>query len=100
MTTYFVTRHHGALEWARGEGYSVEPVAHLDPASIAPGDVVMGTLPVHVAADVIARGGRYLHLRLDLPAQLRGRELTADDMRRAGASLEEYRVERTGGTNG
>ena len=58
------------------------------------GDVVIGTLPIHIAAEVHARGARYMHLSLDLPPALRGRELSAEQMNRARARLEEYRVVR------
>ena len=93
MTTHFVSRHPGALDWAAGEGVVVDQVvAHLDPETVQPGDVVIGTLPVHLAARVCARGGRYLHLSLELPPEQRGRELSAADLRRFGARLEEYRV--------
>ncbi|MEQ8817874.1 MAG: CRISPR-associated protein Csx16 [Thalassobaculum sp.] len=94
--TRFVTRHAGALEWARRLGVDAEVVAHLDPADLQAGDVVMGTLPIQLAAEVCRRGGRYFHLVIDLPADLRGVSLTADDMQRLGASLQEYRVEYLG----
>ena len=95
MTTFFVSRHPGAADWAREQGLAVDrAVAHLDPAQVQAGDVVVGTLPVNLAAEVCARGGRYLHLSLDLPAEWRGRELGAADMRACGARLEEYRVQR------
>ena len=55
---------------------------------------MIGTLPVQHIADINARGARYLHLVLDLPPALRGRELDADDMERIGARLEEYQVRR------
>lgn len=93
MTTFFISRHPGALDWAAGEGVVVDTViAHLDPETIRPGDVVIGTLPVHLAAQVGQRGGRYLHLSLELPAGWRGQELSAADLRRFQARLEEYRV--------
>jgi CRISPR-associated protein Csx16 len=97
MTTYFVSRHPGATDWAREQGLTVDcAVAHLDPAQIQAGDVVIGTLPVNLAAEVCARGGRYLHLSLDLPAAWRGRELSAADMAACRARIEEYRVQRVG----
>lgn len=93
MTVYFVSRHPGARDWARGEGLAVDRVvAHLDPESVSAGDVVVGSLPVNLAAQVCERGGRYLHLSLALPAGLRGRELSAGQLRDLGARLEEYRV--------
>ena len=93
MTTLFVTRHPGALDWAAGESVAVDAVvAHFDPDTIQPGDVVIGTLPIHLAARVCQRGGRYLHLSLELPPEQRGRELSAADLRQCGARLEEFRV--------
>ena len=91
MTTWFVTRHPGAVAWAQRRGLAVDrQLAHLAPEQIAPGDTVIGTLPVNLIARVCARGGRYLHLSLDLPAEARGRELTADELERYGARLEAY----------
>ena len=93
MTTFFVSRHPGALDWAAGESITVDTViAHLDPEVIESGDVVIGTLPIHLAARVCERGGRYLHLRLEIPPDWRGRELSAADLLQFGARLEEYRV--------
>ena len=95
MTTYFISRHPGARDWAAEEGIQVDVVIdHLDPAGIQPGDVLIGSLPVNLAAEVCARGARYLHLSLVLPARLRGQELSAEQMRACGARIEEYRVQR------
>ncbi|MDD5297615.1 MAG: CRISPR-associated protein Csx16 [Rhodocyclaceae bacterium] len=94
MTTFFVSRHPGAVAWASRQGLAVDRlVAHLDTADIQPGDVVVGTLPVNLAAEVCRQGGRYLHLALELPLEMRGRELSADDLERFGACIAAYTVE-------
>ncbi|HOW77509.1 MAG TPA: CRISPR-associated protein Csx16 [Candidatus Competibacteraceae bacterium] len=93
MTIYFISRHPGAHEWAAGEGIAVDQVlTHFDPECVEPDDVVLGTLPIHLVARVCARGGRYLHLSLEVPPEWRGRELSASDLRACGARLEAYRV--------
>jgi CRISPR-associated protein Csx16 len=93
MTTYFVTRHSGAVDWAAEEGIEVDvKTDHLEISAIQAGDMVIGTLPVNLVAEVCARGGRYLHLTLELPPSMRGKELTAAEMRAFGARVEEYRV--------
>ena len=98
LTTIFVTRHAGAREWASRQGIQVDRVAdHLEPAELQPGDTVIGTLPVNLAAEVRARGARYLHLVLPLPTDCRGKELTAADMVRLGAHVREFRVEEARG---
>lgn len=95
MTTYFVSRHPGAVAWAARQGLTVDRhVAHLDPAEIRPGDTIIGTLPIHLAAEVCTKGGRYFSLSLDLPPGARGRELSADELERHGARLEAYVVQR------
>ncbi len=99
MTTYFVTRHPGARDWAKGRGITVdEQVEHLDIGRIRPGDMIIGSLPVNLACRVCEQGGRYLHLSLELPPHLRGKELSAADMDRCGARIEEFKVVAVGGT--
>ncbi len=93
MTVWFVSRHPGALDWARDEGIAVDKcAAHLDVTQVRAGDQVIAALPVHLAAQVCARGARYLHLQLLVPAELRGVELSAAQMRQCGATIKAYRV--------
>lgn len=97
MTTYFVTRHPGALDWARARGIDCDQhIIHLDPQEVGAGDTVIGSLPVHLAAAVCARGARYFNLSLDLPASLRGRELDAATLEECQARIEEFSVTRIG----
>ena len=94
MTTWFVTRHPGAVEWAARKGLHIDRHdTHLDPDTVAPGDTVIGILPVHLVARLCVRGARYLHLSLDLPATARGRELSADELEAHGARLQAFIVE-------
>jgi len=91
MTTYFITRHKGALDWARWRGIKATHLAHLDVDIIQPKDVVLGTLPISLVAEINQRGARYLHLTIEnLPQEKRGQELSAEDMDAFGAKLEEY----------
>jgi CRISPR-associated protein Csx16 len=95
MTTYLITRHPGARQWVQEEGVVVDAqLDHLEVGEVRAGDIVIGSLPVNLAAEVCACGGRYFHLSLELPLDWRGRELSAGDMRRFGAQVEEFRVER------
>lgn len=98
MPVFFVARHQGAIDWAGEEGL-LPGDAHIssdfDPQGIAPGDLVIGTLPAQLAASICERGGRYQHLSLDLTPELRGKELSAADMRVCNARLEELFIQRS-----
>jgi CRISPR-associated protein Csx16 len=100
MTTWFVTRHPGAIAWAHRQGIIAESsndrderiIDSITPADVRLGDVVFGTLPVHLAAEICARGGRYFHITMSVPSDRRGQELTPDDMEAFGATCREFIV--------
>jgi CRISPR-associated protein Csx16 len=95
VTTYLITRHAGAVEWARRRGIAFEHLTHLaDLARIKPGDRVIGPMPLGKVADIVAAGALYLAIDMALPEGARGPELSADDMERYGARLVRYHVER------
>jgi CRISPR-associated protein Csx16 len=89
---YLVTRHPGALDWLRSQ-FS-EPTVHLmhvdTLATLNPGDCVVGTLPIDKVAQLIAMRIRYFHLCIDVPASLRGKELTTEQLQALHACLREY----------
>lgn len=94
MATWFVSRHPGAQAWARERGIVTDyQVDHLALEQVSAGDRVLGTLPIHLAAGVCARGARYIHLTLHIPRELRGQELSAEALNELGASLQEFHVE-------
>lgn len=93
MTVWFVSRHPGALEWMRQNRIPFDcHVPHLEMDSVCPGDEVIGSLPVNLAAEVCARGAAYRHLSLQLPAHDRGRELSARELGQYGAALIRYDI--------
>lgn len=92
---YLATRHPGTLAWlqARFADETVTHITHLDDSLLLhPGDCIVGNLPVQQVAKLNARGVRYLHLCIPLPAHLRGHELTCEQLNELGTSLQEYRV--------
>jgi CRISPR-associated protein Csx16 len=96
--TFFITRHSGARDWAARHGHqNAILLEHIEPPilqSLRSGDRVLGTLPVHLAAEVCRRGAHYLHLSIDIPPEARNRDLSADEMETFGARLEEFVITR------
>lgn len=103
---YIVTRHPGAVDWLLAQpvvasapsGTEVRVWWHVGPAemdALQPGDAVIGTLPVAMAAQICEAGAAFYSLDLPrLPAEWRGRELNTQEMAAAGAVITEYRVTR------
>ncbi len=93
MTTYFISRHSGAINWAKQQGIAIDKQQeHLNTSQLQAGDIIIGTLPINLIAEVCQKGGRYLHLSMDLPAEARGKELTPEEMVSYNARLEEYKA--------
>ena len=85
MTTWFIGRHPGALQWIREQGIAFDRHAsHLNITQIQPGDTIIGTLPVTLIAQICARSGAYWHLSFAMPEKSRGSELSAADLRALG----------------
>ena len=97
-----VTRHQAVLDWLSSRGFPVyeydeqdnrvlrwEVLSHVsDPAQVA-GKIVIGALPLHLAAVTACVG------TIDMPGlrpDQRGRELSLGEMAEAGAELNWYVV--------
>lgn len=85
-----VTRHAGLVEYLKQEGIvsdNVEVVAHASPEAVV-GRHAFGVLP-HSLSCLTAS---FTEIPLRLPAELRGKELTADDVRRYAGTAVTYKV--------
>ena len=98
MTIWFVSRHEGAIAWAKRQNLPVDRwVTHLDARQVTAGDMVIGTLPVHIAADICSRGAGFFFLELHLELNQRGMELTESDMLKVNCFVREYFVRSVSG---
>ena len=87
MKTYIVSRHAATLEWLREQGYEGEVITHVANPEQISGQIVIGNLPLHLAARAALVGA----VEFDLPAEMRGQELTLEWMR-ANARVRWYTV--------
>lgn len=94
MTVYFITRHPGALQWAKQNQlhYDVHAEHLLCISQLQAGDTVVGTLPINMVYQLNKRQVSYIHLSLQIPPDLRGIELTAEQLNGCKATLEKFEV--------
>ena len=93
-----VTRHEALVQFLSEEGVIPEgkPYVwkkHIDPGenSKLVGKMVIGVLPMHLAA--LAR--EYVNVPLVIPPEMRGKELSIEEIRRFAKAAEHYEVRRT-----
>jgi CRISPR-associated protein Csx16 len=92
---YLVSRHPGAVAWMRPRvpDQPVQVLSHLA-ADFRPaaGDRVYGVLPLAWVERIHRDGAQAWLLEIDLPAQWRGRELSAAQLDALQARLVRYAV--------
>lgn len=82
-----VTRHAGLVEFLASIGITGEVIAHATADSVR-GREVIGVLPLHLAA--LAES--VTSVDMELPAELRGVELSAEQVRQHFKGLTTYKV--------
>ena len=93
MKTICVTRHEGTVKLLKEMDIRVdEVVSHLDIDVVEDGDIVVGVLPVHIAAKVCEKNAKFYAVSLDLPEELRGIELSYEQVKGLGISIKEFYV--------
>ncbi|MEW6651424.1 MAG: CRISPR-associated protein Csx16 [Chloroflexota bacterium] len=90
-TVIIVSRHAGAVEWLRQRNITGDVLTHVSSPEEIRGKTVVGALPLHLAAEAAKIGA--IDLPLLSPDQ-RGRDLSPQEMDRAGATLTWYEVRR------
>ncbi len=86
-----VSRHRGLVQWLEEQGITGEIISHIsDPKQIR-GKIVYGVLPIGLAAEADTV------VTVELPKlapELRGKDLSVEEMKAAGARLRAFRVRR------
>jgi len=82
----------GAVEWLKLHGIEGDVWQHItkeDIEMLPTGSIVIGVLPLHLAVHVLDCGSRFWSLSVNVPPELRGKELSADQM---DCSLQELQL--------
>jgi putative CRISPR-associated protein (TIGR02620 family) len=89
-STIIVTRHPALVAvLAEDYGHTGPVLAHATADDVR-GKAVIGVLPLHLAAEAES----VTEVTLNLPPELRGKELSVDEVRKHLVGLSTYRVEK------
>lgn len=98
MTTYIITRHTASIQWIKNNLPNAQDTiviqSHLNPDSIQKKDTVIGVLPLHIIADITARGADFYSLDITCPPELRGKELNLQTLENLHPKLTKYKVKK------
>ncbi|PJG85620.1 CRISPR-associated protein Csx16 [Conservatibacter flavescens] len=95
MTVWFISRHQGAIDWIKQQEIHIDRFEqHLDTNQIQAGDTVIGTLPIHLAAEVCSKGAMFYFLSLNVHFEQRGTELSAEQLTAQGCQLQPYAIQK------
>lgn len=93
MAVYFISRHQGAIDWVKTQDLKIDHfVTHLDVNDIQEGDIVIGTLPIHLAAEVCAKGAKFYFLSINVNPEQRGQELSASQLQQQGCTIKPFYI--------
>lgn len=96
LTSYFVTRHPATKVWAKEQEIKVDYwLEHIsDLILFHEGDVIYGTLPIQIAAQLCHQGVRYGHFSLQVPPHMRGVDLSVDQLSAFQPKIEFFSIKK------
>lgn len=96
LTSYFVTRHSATKVWAKEQEIKVDHwLEHISELSLFnEGDVIYGTLPIQIAAQLCNQGVRYGHFSLQVPPCMRGVEFSVEQLSSFQPKIEFFSIQK------
>ena len=91
MEIIIITRHQGMVNYLAAQGITGQVIAHVSAPDQVRGAHVYGAIPLHLAA--LAASVTVVDMPT-LPAEMRGQDLTAEQMTQYGATMSTYCVRR------
>ena len=97
MTTYIITRHPATVQYLQEVlNVSACVITHADDSffsGLTPEDEVIGILPAPLMAQVCSRTKKpFGHFEISLPPDLRGKELSLEDLKKLQPRIVRYVV--------
>jgi len=87
-----VSRHPATIEFLKEKLPNAKVIEHLNgPDDISFGALVFGNLPLHMVEQLLQKGCRFIMVSLNIPRELRGKELSREELEKY---IELYEIRR------
>ena len=95
MAVWFISRHQGAIDWIKQQPIQIDRFeSHLDVNLIQAEDTIIGTLPIHLAAEVRQKGAKFYFLSVNVRPEQRGTELSAQELIAQHCAIELFYIQK------
>jgi len=81
MKVVIVSRHKGTIDYLKKRYPNAEVVNHIDDPKKFKDSLIIGNLPLHMVSEVLKNGNRFVMVSLDIPRELRGKELNESELK-------------------
>jgi len=81
MKVVIVSRHEGTIDYLKKRYPNAEVVNHIDDPKKFKDSLIIGNLPLHMVSEVLKNGNRFVMVSLDIPRELRGKELNESELK-------------------
>jgi len=76
-----ISRHKGTIEYLKHYYPQAQVIEHLESIKQVPhGALVFGNLPINVVEQLKKRVAKYVHIILNVPKELRGKDLPREEL--------------------
>ena len=94
-----VSRHEATINLLKSKYPDAEVVNHISNPAEYSNCLIIGNLPINMIADLIKNGNRFVLVALNVPPELRGKELGEEELKKymklyeiKSLELEEFRI--------
>ena len=82
MKVVIVSRHESTIDYLKKRYPNAEVVNHIDDPKKFKDSLIIGNLPLHMVSEILRNGNRFVLLTLNVPQELRGKELGEEELKR------------------
>jgi len=82
MKVVIVSRHEGTISLLKKRFPDAEVVGHLSDPATYKDCLIIGNLPINMIAELLQNNNRFVLVALNVPPELRGKELNEEELKK------------------